>query len=170
MAHSAPEAVAVSTAATRLPASPDEDGEPTRVPARRPTKQEEDGEPERVAARGSQSERRMVSPSVAASKDIKFALMILEFMWVKIKHQVPLFVDNEGLWKATRNDVTSSLTKHWAIWMRFVRECYQAKILNVHRVSGEEERADLLTKPIPKEDAKFNFFCDFLMNKFAKAV
>ena len=54
LAHSAPterSRCARSCQLMRAKRSPEEDGEPERVAARRLTEQEEDGEPERVAAR-----------------------------------------------------------------------------------------------------------------------
>ena len=49
-------------------------------------------------------------------------------------------------------------------WQHFVRECYLRFILSVHKVNTDEEFADLLTKALAKEDAKFEHFRRIMMN------
>ena len=102
---------------------------------------------------------------VAAAKDIKFTRNLLHFMWAPIGGPTPLFIDNKGMWFNIRNDVQSQLTRHWETWYQFVRECFHNLILSVYKINGTEEPADILTKPIPKDQySNFSKFAGFFLN------
>jgi hypothetical protein len=68
------------------------------------------------------------------------------------------------MWHNVRNAVMSARTKHFELWQQYVRECYMRLKLAVHLASTDDERADILTKTIPKSDAKFKLFRNDLMN------
>ena len=105
-----------------------------------------------------------VCAGVGAAKDLKFVRNILAFMWAAVDAATPLFIDNEGMWFNVRNVGVSQLTRHWEDWEQFVRECYARLVLNVHKVGTNEEWADILTKAIPKEDSRYKFFRNSMMN------
>ena len=73
-------------------------------------------------------------------------------------------IDNEGMWFNVRNASVSQLTRHWEDWQLLVRECYARLILTPHKIGTDEEWADILTKAIPKEDTRYFFFRNMIMN------
>ena len=101
---------------------------------------------------------------VSASKDLKFVRNILKFMWAKPAGPTPLFIDSEGMWFNTRNDHVSALTRHWDQWLMFVRSCFKRLTLTPYKIATDDEVADILTKPIPKEDEKYFRFRNIAMN------
>ena len=101
---------------------------------------------------------------VAATKDVKFARSILAFLWRAVTSPTPLLIDNSGMWFNVRNDVLSKNNRHWEIWELYVREGYLTLLISIHKVHGEEERADILTKPLPKEDSRYLRFRNDLLN------
>ena len=101
---------------------------------------------------------------VGLAKDLKFCLSIFHFIRRKIEGPVPLLIDNEGMWFNVRNEVASSGNRHWDTWQHFVRECYLRFILSVHKIHTDEEVADMLTKALPKEDARLKLFMNAVFN------
>ena len=101
---------------------------------------------------------------VAAAKDIKFARNILTFMWAKPAGPTPLLIDSEAMWFNVRHDHVSAQTRHWEDWLMYVRACQKKLVLLAHKIHTDEEVADVLTKAIPKEDAKYFKFRNVMMN------
>ena len=52
----------------------------------------------------------------------------------------------------------------WEMWQQFVRESYMKLKLAVLLTTTENERADILTKAMPKDDGNFKLFRNLLMN------
>ena len=46
----------------------------------------------------------------------------------------------------------------------FVRECYQKLILSVHKVTTEDEKADVLTKALPMGDNLYQMMRSYILN------
>ena len=102
---------------------------------------------------------------VAAVKDLRFVLHILDFFGVKIEGRVPLLIDNAGMWFNIRNEGVSGRTRYWDLWMHFTREMYQKGMLEPHKLDTTEERADIFTKAMSmKAIADYFKFRNDIMN------
>ena len=108
---------------------------------------------------------------VAAVKDLRFVLHILDFFGVKVKGRVPLLIDNAGMWFNIRNEGVSGRTRYWDLWMHFTREMYQKGMLEPHKVDTTEERADIFTKAMSMKAIAdyFKFRNDIMNIKHANA-
>jgi hypothetical protein len=108
---------------------------------------------------------------VAAVKDLRFVLHILDFFSVKVKGRVPLLIDNAGMWFNIRNEGVSGRTRYWDLWMHFTREMYQKGMLEPHKVDTTEERADIFTKAMSMKAIAdyFKFRNDIMNIKHANA-
>ena len=101
---------------------------------------------------------------VAAAKDITFVREILSFLSIKLIGPTPLIIDNEGMWHSVRNNITSARTRYFELWQRFVQDCHARCKLSIHLCRTADERADIFTKAMPKDDAVYKPFRDELMN------
>ena len=101
---------------------------------------------------------------MAAAKDITFVRNVLTFLGMKPTGPTPLIIDNEGMWHNVRNAVTSARTKHFELWQQFVRQSFTHLKLTVHLCKTTDERADLLTKAMGKDNASYKLFRDDIMN------
>jgi hypothetical protein len=108
---------------------------------------------------------------VAATKDVRFVLHILDFFGVRIVEPVPLLIDNAGMWFNIRNDGVSGRTRYWDLWMHFTREMYRKGMLEPHKVDTTEERADIFTKAMSMKAMAdyFKFRNDIMNIKHANA-
>ena len=103
-------------------------------------------------------------------KETKFVRQILEFIDEPIVGPTPLIIDSEGMWFHTRNSGVSKLTKHYEKWQNFLRYAYMHLVMSVHKTDGKTgERADILTKPIPKEGIEmYKYFRNLILNVSGK--
>ena len=77
----------------------------------------------------------------------------------------PVVIDNEGMWFNVRNTGVSGRTRHWELWQQFVREMYNSLKLTVHKTPTGNEKADVFTKPLPKEGAElYRSTRNFMLN------
>ena len=101
---------------------------------------------------------------VGACKDTIFVRNLLAFMEVPPTGPTPLLIDNQGMWFNVRNSGVSARTRHWEMWQQFVRKAYMDLKITVHEISGDDEAADILTKPMPKEPGMYRVYRDILLN------
>ncbi|GJX45433.1 zinc finger, CCHC-type containing protein [Tanacetum coccineum] len=66
------------------------------------------------------------------------------------KKRITLKVDNVSAIALVRNPVFHGRSKHIDIRYHFIRECVENGHINVEHVSGELQRADILTKALPR--------------------
>ncbi|GJT51189.1 hypothetical protein Tco_0977346, partial [Tanacetum coccineum] len=80
-------------------------------------------------------------------------------LWLKRLHseltgweekRITLKVDNISAIALVRNPVFHGRSKHIDIRYHFIRECVENGHINVEHVSGELQRADILTKALPR--------------------
>jgi hypothetical protein len=101
---------------------------------------------------------------VGAAKDITFIREVLTFLKFRLLGPTPLIIDNEGMWHSVRNNVTSARTRYFELWQRFVQDCHVRCRLSIHLCLTSDERADILTKAMAKDERLFAPFRDELMN------
>ena len=70
----------------------------------------------------------------------------------------------KGMWFNIRNEGVSSRTRYWELWLHFVRELYQKKMIAPHKVDTDKECADIFTKGMPKGSDDYVKFRAYLMN------
>ena len=68
-----------------------------------------------------------------------------------------LFVDNETVIKLAHNPEMHRRTKHIETRHFYVRECVQENLLEVERISNQDQLADIMTKPLFKP--RFRMLC-----------
>nr|GEX83175.1 zinc finger, CCHC-type [Tanacetum cinerariifolium] len=72
------------------------------------------------------------------------------------EERITLKVDNVSAIALVRNPVFHGRSKHIDIRYHFIRECVENGHINVEHVSGELQRADILTKALPRLNLKYN--------------
>ena len=94
---------------------------------------------------------------VAASDACKEALWLKGFMNIILLNMgleqqstVTLHIDNASAIKLAKNPESHGRTKHINIRHHFIRECIERGDVTPKWISGKENVADILTKPLPK--------------------
>ena len=82
----------------------------------------------------------------AGAQDAVWIGKIMEFLSMSTRPR--LWTDNEGASTLSYNPDYHRKTKHIQRRHHFVRECVEANELTVHWVPGEDNPADMLTKPV----------------------
>ena len=62
------------------------------------------------------------------------------------------------------NPGVSARTRHYELWQQFVRELYLKNVLSVHLTPTNLLVADIFTKAMPKVEADFETFRNYIMN------
>ena len=63
---------------------------------------------------------------------------------------ISLYVDNKSAIALMKNPVFHGRSKHIDTRFHFIRECVENKLIVVKHVRTEEQRADILTKALPR--------------------
>ncbi|KAD7477098.1 hypothetical protein E3N88_00234 [Mikania micrantha] len=66
------------------------------------------------------------------------------------EQQVIIKVDNKSAIALMKNLVFHGRSKHINTRFHYIRECVERNQIKVEHISGEEQRADILTKALPK--------------------
>lgn len=61
---------------------------------------------------------------------------------------VVLYIDNKSAIDLAKNSVFHGRSKHINVRYHFIRECLECGEICIKHVSGEEQRADILTKAL----------------------
>ncbi|CAB1101917.1 unnamed protein product [Ectocarpus sp. CCAP 1310/34] len=75
---------------------------------------------------------------------------------------IPVFEHNQGAIQLAQNPISNSNTTHIDVRHHFLRELVERKETSVIHVPSSSQRADFLTKSLPKDT--FEFHRDFMMN------
>ena len=73
-----------------------------------------------------------------------------DLMQTDTREPIPIFGDNQGSLDIVRNPVKHNRTKHIDIRYHFIRELYQAQVIDVNHVNTGDNVADVMTKPVSK--------------------
>jgi hypothetical protein len=95
----------------------------------------------------STTEAELIAASEAAKEVIWLSRLLKEITTVTTS---VLYVDNLSTIKLIKNPVYHKRSKHVEVRHFFVREKVADGVLNVEHVSGTEQLADILTKPLPR--------------------
>ena len=63
---------------------------------------------------------------------------------------IKLLVDNKSAIELMKNPVFHGRSKHIDTRFHFIRECVEKELIHVEHISGEEQKADILTKALPR--------------------
>jgi len=81
-----------------------------------------------------------------------FVMHLLESIGSKVKKPIPLRIDNAGARFLMNNWSTGRRTKHMVVWLYWVRELKDKKIVEIKYVNTKQNKFDLYTKNLPQED------------------
>ncbi|CAB1116207.1 unnamed protein product [Ectocarpus sp. CCAP 1310/34] len=96
-------------------------------------------------------------------KEILFLRQIWRFMLPQVGMPcIPVFEDNQGAIQLAQNPISNSNSKHIDVRHHFLRELVERKEISVIHVPSPYQRADFLTKSLPKD--AFESHRDFVMN------
>ncbi|GJU66453.1 ribonuclease H-like domain, reverse transcriptase, RNA-dependent DNA polymerase [Tanacetum coccineum] len=66
------------------------------------------------------------------------------------EEKITIYVDNKSAIALMKNPVFHGRSKHIDTKYHFIRECVEKEDLTVEHISGEQQRADILTKALPR--------------------
>ncbi|CAB1098415.1 unnamed protein product [Ectocarpus sp. CCAP 1310/34] len=96
-------------------------------------------------------------------KEILFLRQVWRFMLPKVGMPcIPVFEDNQGAIQLAQNPISNSNSKHIDVRHHFLRQLVERKEISVIHVPSPYQRADFLTKSLPKD--AFESHRDFVMN------
>jgi hypothetical protein len=107
-----------------------------------------------IARSSTESEYKAVANATAEMMWFRSLLSELGF---SLSHLADLWCDNIGVVYLSANPVLHARTKHIELDYHFVRELVQLNQLRVRHISGDDQLADILTKPLPH--------CSFLVHR-----
>ncbi|KAD4180022.1 hypothetical protein E3N88_28613 [Mikania micrantha] len=97
----------------------------------------------------SSCEAEFMAATAAACQAIWLSRLLNELTGWK-EETVVLKVDNKSALLLMKNPVFHGRSKHINIRYHFIRECIEKDLIKVEHVSGEEQKADILTKALPR--------------------
>ena len=92
-----------------------------------------------------------------ASKEALWLRRILEDLGLPQQEPTPLYCDNQSAIALAKNPIYHAKSKHISLHHHFIREHIQEKQVSLIYCKGEDQVADILTKPLSRE--KFEFHC-----------
>ncbi|PWA38442.1 gag-pol polyprotein [Artemisia annua] len=97
----------------------------------------------------SSCESEFMAATAAACQALWLKRLLSELTGLE-ERRITLRVDNVSAIALVKNPVFHGRTKHIDIRYHFIRECVENGHINVEHVSGELQRADILTKALPR--------------------
>lgn len=95
----------------------------------------------------SSCEAEYIAATTSACQGIWLARLLAHLL-NKETEKVELRIDNKSAISLCKNHVYHERTKHIDRRYHFIRECVEAGRIEVEHVSSDEQRADVLTKPL----------------------
>ena len=97
----------------------------------------------------SSCEAEFMAATMAACQGIWLRRLLTEINGQNIP-PAALYVDNQSALNLMKNPVFHGRSKHIDIRYHFIRECVENGNITVAHVSGKEQKADILTKPLAR--------------------
>ena len=91
-----------------------------------------------------------------ASREIDWLRSLLKEIGFEQFDPTPLLCDKKSAMLMVQNPVFHNRTKHIDINYHYLRQLYQAKVIELRSVRSEDELADLLTKPVKPKELRLN--------------
>ncbi|KAL9444346.1 hypothetical protein AB3S75_017517 [Citrus x aurantiifolia] len=101
-----------------------------------------------VARSSTKAEYRFVANTAA---ELNFICYLLTDLGISLPYCPVIYCDNIGATQLCSNPIFHSRMKHVAIDFHFIRDQVQNGALRVAHVSSEDQLADALTKPLPRQ-------------------
>ena len=101
-----------------------------------------------VARSSTEAEYRSVANTAA---ELNFICYLLTDLGISLPCCLVIYCDNIGATQLCSNPIFHSRMKHVAIDFHFIRDQVQNGALRVAHVSSEDQLADALTKPLPRQ-------------------
>ncbi|UYV73734.1 hypothetical protein LAZ67_11000638 [Cordylochernes scorpioides] len=86
----------------------------------------------------------------SAAKELIWIRRLLQGIGCDITKETELFIDNQAAIKLVENPVFHKRTKHIDFRYHFIRSKHEEGELKVHHVCSSEQLADIMTKPLPR--------------------
>jgi hypothetical protein len=86
-----------------------------------------------------------------AGKDVRFIVMVLESLGIKVQTPITVMVDNIGVIVMAENVSATSQTKHIDTRYHFVREFVEEGFIKVVFVKRADNKSDMLTNNVSGE-------------------
>ena len=90
-----------------------------------------------------------MAATMAACQALWLRSLLMELTGWK-EERVKLYVDNSAAIALMQNPVFHGRSKHIDTRYHFIRECVEREQIEVEHISGKEQRADPLTKALPR--------------------
>ncbi|KAI3736061.1 hypothetical protein L6452_15593 [Arctium lappa] len=97
----------------------------------------------------SSCESEFMAATSAACQALWLRSLLQDLISSEVK-RVKLYVDNKSAIELMKNPVFHGRRKHIDTRYHFIRECVEKELICVEHISGEEQRADILTKALPR--------------------
>ncbi|UYV67617.1 hypothetical protein LAZ67_5001384 [Cordylochernes scorpioides] len=86
----------------------------------------------------------------SAAKELIWIRRLLQGIGCDITKETELYIDNQAAIKLVENPVFHKRTKHIDVRYHFIRSKHEEGELKVHHVCSSEQLADIMTKPLPR--------------------
>ncbi|KAJ9566785.1 LOW QUALITY PROTEIN: hypothetical protein OSB04_002751 [Centaurea solstitialis] len=97
----------------------------------------------------SSCESEFIAATAAATQALWLKRLLSKITDTK-EQKVTIYVDNKSAIALMKNPVFHGRSKHIDTKYHFIRECVEKEDLAVEHVNGDLQRADILTKPLPR--------------------
>ncbi|GKD51877.1 hypothetical protein Tco_1280853 [Tanacetum coccineum] len=97
----------------------------------------------------SSCESEFITANAAATQEL-WLTRLLSKITDSNEEKITIYVDNKSSIALMKNPVFHGRSKHIDIKYHFIRECVEKEDLTVEHISEEQQRADILTKALPR--------------------
>ncbi|KAJ9542211.1 hypothetical protein OSB04_028717 [Centaurea solstitialis] len=94
-------------------------------------------------------ESEFIAATAAATQALWLKRLLSKITDTK-EQKVTIYVDNKSAIALMKNPVFHGRSKHIDTKYHFIRECVEKDDIVVEHINGEKQRADILTKPLPR--------------------
>ncbi|GJZ21642.1 ribonuclease H-like domain, reverse transcriptase, RNA-dependent DNA polymerase [Tanacetum coccineum] len=98
----------------------------------------------------SSCESEFIAATAAATQALWLKRLLGKLTQITRKKKITIQVDNKSAIALMKNPVFHGRSKHIDIKYHFIRECMEREDIQVEFINGEYQKADILTKALPK--------------------